>query len=79
MSHSAVLLANPERITPYSGPGCEPQGKGDCIAPVCKTKGYACDNDHEQCFGYYEQRVREDMSVNTKDGENAVNAEETLG
>ena len=62
----AVLLANPERITPCSGPGCEPQGKGDCIAPVCKAKGYACDNDHEQCC-HYPRRSPLDWYVSADD------------
>ena len=39
-------------------PGCVPQGKGDCTAPICKAKGYTCSPGHGECCGF--DRARSD-------------------
>ena len=37
-------------------PGCAPQGKGDCTAPICKAKGYTCSPGHGECCGFDRER-----------------------
>ena len=37
-------------------PGCVPQGKGDCTAPICKAKGYTCSPGHGECCGFDRER-----------------------